>query len=111
MVELKSKQNFPEVIGSGLLFGSSLLTTNMEHGLLQEKSILWNQEEMTTHMLQEVSTNSDQLFIGDLIGHKINIKRHTKTIPMLLIWIMNSTLMDSFGMKIDFIPIWIPHQI
>jgi hypothetical protein len=37
----------------------------MVNGLLQEKSILWNQEEMALIMLQEETMYLDLLYTGD----------------------------------------------
>lgn len=64
--ELKFVLSFPVVIGYGQPFGCCPSITHTEDGLLQEKSILWNQEETIHHTQKVVIILSVLLFIGDL---------------------------------------------
>lgn len=66
--ELKFVLSFPVVIGYGQPFGCYPSITHTEDGLLQEKSILWNQEETIHHTQRVVIILSVPLSIGDLIG-------------------------------------------
>lgn len=52
-------------IGYGLLFGCFPNIMLMDNGLLQEKSISWNLEEMILHILKEDMTVLVLLYIGD----------------------------------------------
>jgi len=97
--ELKSRQSYLKEIGCGLQFGFYHLTTSTETGLPQEKSIFWNQEEMTLHILLVAQTHSDLLFIGELTGAKTNMQRHIKPTSIPNLCLMTSTPMDYTGIQ------------
>lgn len=69
--------NYQREIGYGLLYGYYQDIKFMEIGQHLEKLMLWNLEEMKIiHNLMEVDHQVlEVLFIGDLIGLKINSQK------------------------------------
>jgi hypothetical protein len=97
--ELRSELNSPEEIGYGQQFGCSQPTKNSENGQHLEKSISWNQEEMTPAIQVVELILSDQLSIGDLTGTATNTQRPTKNTNIQHHSLKSSTPMDSTGIR------------